>query len=163
MKKVFRIIDRTLAFVEEWSLFLAVTVALCTAMANVVLRKFTADINLYWSDEVVRKVIFYTTYIGCVAAVRTRSLIRIDAIPQLFPVTKRFLTLVSHLVVLVFCGMMVHLGGQMTWMMYQDEYARTTSLQIPEWILYAVLPLMGVMMFFRTLVVMVEDWRGEMS
>jgi TRAP-type C4-dicarboxylate transport system permease small subunit len=110
---------------------------------------------------VVRKVIFFTTYIGCVAAVRARSLIRIDAIPQLFPVTTRFLTLVSHLVVLVFCGLMVHLGGQMTWMMYQDEYARTTSLQMPEWILYAVLPLMGVMMFFRTLVVMVEDWRGE--
>lgn len=148
-------------FVEDWSLFLAVMVALCTAMTNVVLRKFTSDINIYWSDEVVRKVIFFTTYIGCVAAVRARSLIRIDAIPQLFPVTKRFLTLISHLAVLVFCGLMIHLGSRMTLLMYQDEYARTTSLQLPEWIFYAVLPLMGIMMFLRTLMVMVEDWRGE--
>jgi TRAP-type C4-dicarboxylate transport system permease small subunit len=47
----------------------------------------------------------------------------------------------------------------MTVMMYEDKYARTASLQIPEWIFYAVLPMMGVMMFFRTLVVMVEDWK----
>ncbi len=32
---------------------------------------------------------------------------------------------------------------------------------LPEWIFYAVLPLMGVMMFLRTLIVMREDWRGE--
>ncbi len=44
-------------------------------------------------------------------------------------------------------------------MMYQDEFARTVSLQIPEWIFYAVLPMMGVMMFFRTLLIMVEDWK----
>ncbi len=160
MKKVFKFIDRVFVFVEDWSLFVAVMVALCTAMANVVLRKATADINLYWSDEVVRKVIFFTTFIGCVAAVRGRALIRIDAIPQLFPVTKRLLTLFSHLAVLLFAGLMVYLGGQMTLLMYQDEYARTATLQIPEWYFYAVLPVMGAMMFLRTLVVMVEDWRG---
>ena len=49
----------------------------------------------------------------------------------------------------------------MTIMMYKDEYARTVSLQIPEWIFYSVLPVMGVMMFFRTLIIMVEDWKDE--
>ncbi len=51
----------------------------------------------------------------------------------------------------------------MTLMMYQDEYARTTTLQIPEWYFYIILPLMGVMMFIRTLIVMVEDWRGKLD
>jgi len=129
-------------------------------MANVLLRKLTADVNLYWSDEVVRKVIYFTTYFGCVAAVRSRSLIRIDALPQLMPVLKKPLTLFSHLAVLLFSAVMVWLGWQMTVLMYQDPYARTASLQIPEWIFYAVLPLMGGMMFVRTLIVMVEDWRG---
>ncbi len=49
-------------------------------MANVILRKTTDDYSLYWSDEVVRKVIYFSTYIGCVAAIRGRSLIRIDAL-----------------------------------------------------------------------------------
>lgn len=161
LKKTFKAIDRGFLFVEEWSLFVAVAVALVTAMANVILRKATSDISLYWSDEVVRKVIFFSTYIGCVAAIRSRSLIRIDALPQLMPVLKKPLTLFSHLAVLVFSGVMINLGWQMTVMMYQDEYARTTTLQIPEWYFYIILPIMGVMMFIRTLIVMVEDWRNK--
>jgi len=161
LKKTFKAIDRGFLFVEEWSLFVAVVVALVTAMANVVLRKATSDVSLYWSDEVVRKVIFFSTYIGCVAAIRSRSLIRIDALPQLMPVLKKPLTLFSHLVVLLFSGVMVNLGWQMTMMMYHDEYARTTTLQIPEWYFYVILPIMGVMMFVRTLIVMVEDWRNQ--
>jgi TRAP-type C4-dicarboxylate transport system permease small subunit len=161
LKKTFKTIDRGFLFVEEWSLFVAVVVALVTAMANVVLRKATSNVSLYWSDEVVRKVIFFSTYIGCVAAIRGRSLIRIDALPQLLPVLKKPLTLLSHLAVLIFSGIMINLGWQMTVMMYQDEYARTTTLQIPEWYFYVILPIMGVMMFIRTLIVMVEDWRNK--
>ncbi|MBM9520833.1 TRAP transporter small permease [Desulforhopalus vacuolatus] len=158
--KTFKSIDRIFLHIEEWSLFLTVSLALCTAMANVILRKVTNDVSLYWSDEVVRKVIFFSTYIGCVAAIRNRSLIRIDALPQMLPILKRPLTLFSHLAVLIFSLMMVYLGAQMTFMMFQDEYARTATLQIPEYIFYAVLPVMGVMMFLRTLIVMREDWIG---
>lgn len=161
LKKVFKTIDRGFLFIEDWSLFVAVCVALFTAMANVILRKATNDVSLYWSDEVVRKVIYFSTYIGCVAAVRSRSLIRIDALPQIFPVLKRPLTLFSHLAVLFFAIIMVYLGWQMTVMMFEDEYAKTTTLQIPEWYFYAILPIMGVMMFLRTLIVMVEDWRNK--
>jgi TRAP-type C4-dicarboxylate transport system permease small subunit len=159
LKTIFRAVDRTLASIEDWALFVAVAVALVSAMANVVLRK-TTHINLYWSDEVVRKVIFFTTYVGCIAAIRSRSLIRIDALPQLIPILKRPLTLFSHLAVLVFSAVMLRLGWQMTVSVFQDEYARTATLQIPEWYFYAVLPVMGAMMFLRTLIVMVEDWKG---
>jgi TRAP-type C4-dicarboxylate transport system permease small subunit len=55
---------------------------------------------------------------------------------------------------------MIYLGMQMTIMMYNDEYARSATLQIPEYYFYAVLPVMGVMMFLRTLIVMREDWIG---
>ena len=160
MKKLIYIIHRVFSFVEDWSLFITVMVALIVAVANVALRKLTSDVNLYWSDEVVRKTIFFTTYFGCVAAIRNRSLIRIDALPQLFPIMKKPLTLLSHVGVLVFAGLMVNLGYKLTVLVYQDQFARTASLQIPEWYFYAVLPIMGAMMFVRTLIVMVEDWSG---
>lgn len=147
-------------FFEEWALFAAVSIALFTAMANVILRKMTNDYSLYWSDEVVRKVIYFSTYVGCIAAIRSRALIRIDALPQMLPVLKRPLTLISHLAVLIFAATMIYLGSQMTMMMAEDEYALTATLRIPEWIFYAVLPLMGVMMFIRTLIVIREDWTG---
>jgi TRAP-type C4-dicarboxylate transport system permease small subunit len=161
LTKIFKTIDRTLLHIEEWSLFVAVCVALLTAMANVILRKATDDMSLYWSDEVVRKVIYFSTYIGCVAAIRSRSLIRIDALPQLLPVLKKPLTLFSHCMVLLFSVVMIYLGAQMTIMMYHDEYARSATLQIPEYFFYAVLPLMGLMMFLRTLFVLREDWTGR--
>lgn len=160
LRRIFRLIDRSLAFLEDWSLFLTVSVALAVALANIVLRKTTDSINLYWSDEVVRKAIYFSTYIGCVAGVRGRSLIRIDVLTQLVPLTRRFLTLVNHLSVLLFSTLMVRLGWRMTMSVYQDEYARTASLQIPEWYFYAILPLMGVMMYLRTIIVAVEDWTG---
>jgi len=158
---IFKKIDRVFLQIEDWSLFIAVFMALFTAMANVILRKTTNDISLYWSDEVVRKVIYFSTYIGCVAAIRNRSLIRIDALPQMLPVLKKPLTLFSHCMVLVFSVVMIYLGSKMTMMMYNDEYARTATLQIPEYFFYAILPLMGCMMFFRTLIVMREDWTGK--
>ena len=159
--KIFKAIDRTLLFIEEWSLFATVSIALLTAMANVILRKTTNNLSLYWSDEVVRKVIYFSTYIGCVAAIRSRSLIRIDALPQMLPILKKPLTLFSHCAVLVFSVVLVYLGVQMTIMMYNDEYARTATLQIPEYLFYAVLPVMGLMMFLRTLIIIWEDWTGK--
>lgn len=160
MKKLVRIINRLFSFVEDWSLFISVSVALVVAMGNVMLRKMTNDVNLYWSDEVVRKVIFFSTYVGSLAAIRSRSLIRIDALPQLFPALKKPLTLLSHLAVLTFSGCVVWFGYAMTLMVYEDQFAKTASLQIPEWYFYAVLPIMGVMMFIRTLIVAFEDWFG---
>jgi TRAP-type C4-dicarboxylate transport system permease small subunit len=158
--KIFKTIDKVLLHIEEWSLFTAVCVALFTAMANVILRKTTNDMSLYWSDEVVRKVIYFSTYIGCVTAIRSRSLIRIDALPQMLPILKKPLSIFSHCAVLLFSAVMIYLGMQMTIMMYNDEYAQSATLQIPEYYFYAVLPIMGVMMFLRTLIVMREDWIG---
>lgn len=161
MKKIFIKVDRWFKEIEEWSLFIAVCIALITAMANVILRKSTNNLNLYWSDEVVRKVIFFSTYIGSVAAIRNRSIIRIEALPQLLPVLRKPLALIAHCATLIFSVIMIYFGAQMTIMMFNDEYARTTTLQIPEFYFYAILPLMGVMMFMRTLIAMREDWTGK--
>lgn len=158
--RIFTTVDKAFKQIEDWSLFTAVCIALITAIANVILRKTTSNLSLYWSDEVVRKVIFFSTYIGCVSAIRNRSLIRIDALPQMLPVLRKPLTMFSHCAVLLFSVVMIYLGSTMTMMMYEDEYARTATMQIPEFYFYAVLPLMGVMMFIRTLIVMVEDWTG---
>lgn len=155
-----RTTDRVLGFIEDWSLFASVMVALTVAMANVVLRKLTSELNLYWSDEVVRKVIFLSTYLGCVAAIRSRALIRIDVFPQLIPALKKPLTMVNHLAVLIFSGCLLWFGWALMRMMYADEYAKTTSLQLPEWYFYAVFPVIGVMMILRTVLLIVEDWRG---
>jgi TRAP-type C4-dicarboxylate transport system permease small subunit len=155
-----RRLDRLLAIIEDGTLLLSVAVALLVAMVNIILRK-TSNYSLYWSDEVVRKVIYFTTYMGCVAAVRSRALIRIDVLPQLVKALKKPLDLVNHLAVLAFALCMVWLGWGMTEMAYADPYAKTSSLQIPEWYFYALLPLVGIMMCLRTVLLIVEEWSGH--
>lgn len=159
MRNLLKRVDRSLELIEDWSLFIAVAIALLVAMANVVLRK-TTSISLYWSDEVVRKVIFFTTYIGCSAALRERALIRIDALPQIIRGLKKPLSAVSHLAVLVFAVFMIRYGWTMTLSAWNDPFARTSTLQLPEWYFYAVLPLLGGMLLLRTLLLLLKGWYG---
>lgn len=156
LKKLFKRIDKTFSFIEDWSLVVVVCVALLSGLANIILRK-TTNISLYWSDEVIRKTIFFCTYIGCSSAIRQRSLIRIDALPQIIPVTRKFFNVINHLSIMVFAGLLTWLGWGMLCDVYADEYATTATLQIPEWYFYAVLPVVGVMMFTRTLMLLTED------
>mgnify|MGYP001773652163 CR=1 FL=1 len=156
LKKLFRRIDALFSFVEDWSLFVVVIVALASGLINIILRKAT-PYSLYWSDEVIRKAIFFCTYLGCSAAIKQRALIRIDAVPQIIPVSRKFFNVINHLSVLVFSGLLTWLGWKMMVEVRADEFATTATLQIPEWYFYAVLPMVGVMMFMRTFMLLSED------
>ena len=54
---------------------------------------------------------------------------------------------------------MIKIGYAMTLEVFQDEYARTATLQIQEGYFYAVFPIVGAMMLIRTLMLMVTDWK----
>ena len=157
ISKCFSAIDRVLTFFEEWTLFISVFIALVALFFNVVLR-YGFNYSLAWSEELVREVIIYTTLIGCSAAVKNRSMIKIDAMVQLVPVLKTPLTFFSNAVTLVFSYLVLHLGWQMAVLQVQTQQ-KTVILQIPYVYIFSILPLMGAMMMLRTLQVMYEDIR----
>jgi len=155
--KTLNVLDKVLTFFEDWTLFISVIVALVALFFNVVLR-YGFNYTLAWSEELVREVIIYTTFIGCCAAVKNRSMIKIDASVQLFPKLKTLLTYFSNTVILIFSVMMMVYGWQMA-AMQARTFQKTLILQIPLVYLYAILPLTGVLMFIRTLQVMYQDFR----
>jgi TRAP-type C4-dicarboxylate transport system permease small subunit len=161
ISKCFTAIDKILTFFEEWSLFVSVMIALVALFINVVLR-YGFNYSLAWSEELVREVIIYTTLIGCSAAVKNRSMIKIDAMVQLVPVLKRPLTFFSNAVTLVFSYLVLHLGWQLAVLQVQTQQ-KTIILQIPYVYIFAILPLMGAMMLLRTLQVIFEDIRDMRS
>jgi C4-dicarboxylate transporter, DctQ subunit len=150
-----RRLDRILTAFEEWSLFIAVIVALLSLFVNVVLR-YGFNYSLAWSEELVREVIIYTTFIGCSVAVRQRSMIKIDASVQLLPKLKVPLSFFSHLATVIFALMMLIYGWKMALLQIQTMQ-KTIILQIPLVYLYAILPLMGGLMLIRTLQVVYTD------
>jgi len=154
--KTLRFLDKVLTFFESWTLFITVMVALIALFFNVVLR-YGFNYSLAWSEELVREVIIYTTFIGCSAAVKNRSMIKIDAVVQLAPFLKGPLGYFSNFVTMIFAGMMIYYGYLLALLQVQTQQ-KTIILQIPLVCLYAILPLMGVMMLIRTLQVLYEDF-----
>lgn len=154
--KILKVLDKALSFFEDWTLFITVMAALVALFFNVVLR-YGFNYSLAWSEELVREVIIYTTFIGCSAAVKNRSMIKIDALVQIVPGLKAPLTYFSNMVTLIFSTMMVYYGWQMAAMQVRT-HQQTIILKIPLVYLYAILPLMGGMMFIRTTQVIYEDY-----
>jgi TRAP-type C4-dicarboxylate transport system permease small subunit len=153
--KMLDFLDKILTFFEEWTLFVSVIVALVALFVNVVLR-YGFNYSLAWSEELVREVIIFTTFIGCSAAVKNRSMIKIDASVQLLPKLKMPLTYFSNFVTIIFASLMIYYGLLMMMLQYRT-HQKTIIMEIPLVILYAILPLMGVMMMIRSIQVIYQD------
>ncbi|MEW5724037.1 MAG: TRAP transporter small permease, partial [Thermodesulfobacteriota bacterium] len=135
--------------------FLTVQVGLFSLLANVILR-YGFNYSLAWSEELIRLIIIYTTFIGCSAAIKQRNMIVIDALPQVVPRLKIPLAFLSYLGVLFFSFTIFYLGWQMV--AQQAATAQTTIvMKIPTAYLSVVFPLMGGMMFIRAVMELVKD------
>ena len=157
--KILDVLDKILTFFEEWTLFITVMIALISLFCNVVLR-YGFNYTLAWSDELIREVIIYTTFIGCSAAVKNRSMIKIDASVQLLPRLKMPLTYFSNFVTMIFAGMMIYYGWLMVELQYRTQQ-KTIIMEIPYFLLYGILPLMGVMMMIRAIQVIYQDFMEQ--
>jgi TRAP-type C4-dicarboxylate transport system permease small subunit len=155
MSKIIFVVDKILSFIEEWALFIATMAALLALFFNVVLR-YGFNYTLAWSEELVREVIIVTTFVGLSAAIKARSMIKIDALVQLVPKLKTPLSIFSNVVTLVFSLMMVFYGWKLV-VMQAATRQKTIILEIPLELLYSVLPIMGVLMLLRTLQVIYQD------
>ena len=154
--KILNGLDRALTFFEDWTLFLTVMAGLISLFINVVLR-YAFNYSLAWSEELIREIIVYTTFIGCSAAVKNRSMIKIDALVQIVPKLKLPLGYFSHIVTLIYSALIFYLGWKMA-AVQVATFQKTIILEIPYVFLFAILPLMGFMMFIRTIQVMYWDW-----
>jgi TRAP-type C4-dicarboxylate transport system permease small subunit len=159
MQKLFDKIDKALTLFEDWTLFITVVVAMIALFFNVVLR-YGLSYSLAWSEELVREVILYTTFVGCSAAIKRRSTVRIDALVQLVPRLKHPLSIFSYAVNLLFAALMVYFGYLLCVLQVESQQT-TLILQIPTVYLYAILPLMGCMMILRVIMEMAADIRAQ--
>jgi len=154
-----RFVDRVLSLFEEWSLFVAVLSALVALFVSVVTR-YAMTYTMTWPEELVREVILYTTFVGSAAAVKNRSLIRIDAVPNVFPWLKKPLNFCNHAAVAIFALFVTYYGWKLVKLQYLTKQT-TIILKIPQVFLYSILPLMGVMMLLRLIQVVTEDLTGR--
>lgn len=159
--KTLNIIDKILTFFEEWTLFLSVAAALIALFFNVILR-YGFNYTLAWSEELVREVIIYTTFIGLGVAIKNGSMIKIDALVQLVPALKTPLSYFSNMVTIIFALMMLYYGWKIAELQVITNQ-KTIILQIPLVYLYAMVPIMGATVLLRTIQVMHRDYTESRS
>jgi len=159
LEEILKKIDTIMTKIEEWSLFIIVMAGLISLFANVVLR-YWFNYTLAWSEELVRIVIIYSTLIGASVAVKQRAMIRIDAVVQIFPKLKSGLTFYSNILMIIFAWMMVYYGYKMTVLQYITNQ-KTICMEIPLVFIYTIMPVMGVMVFIRTILVMLQDFKSK--
>lgn len=159
LRTVLRYLDKVLYTLEDWILFLTVFSAMLAMFLNVTTR-YLMTYTMTWPEEYVRQAIMITTFIGISTGVRNRALIRVDAVPNLFPRLKKPLDFINHFSVLLFSGFLIHFGLKLVQLQAMTGQA-TTALKIPMVFLYSVLPLMGVLMSLRQIQVIVEDLTGR--
>lgn len=157
--KILKKIDTIVTHIEEWTLFAIVMAALLSLFANVILR-YGFNYTLAWSEELVRIVIIYSTFLGASVAVKQRAMIKIDAVVQIFPRLKPGLTLYTDILMLVFAGMMIFYGYQMAHQQYLT-HQKTIIMQIPLVVVYSIMPIVGVMIFMRTVQVMIQEIKNK--
>ena len=151
--------DKVLSFFEEWTLFFTVLAALLGCFVTIVTR-YTITYTMTWPEEFIRQVIMYTTFIGCATAVKNRALIRIDALPNLVKSLAKPLDFVNHFAVLCFSVFTIYFGIKMVAHQAAMDQV-TTVMKIPQKFLYAVIPLMGILMLLRLVQVVYEDITGQ--
>jgi TRAP-type C4-dicarboxylate transport system permease small subunit len=147
--RILDFLDKILTWFEHWVLFISVMAGLGSLFANVVLR-YGFNYSLAWSEELIREIIIITTFVGCSTAIKNRNQIVIDALPQTIPRFKIPCLLINLTASLFFSVVIFVLGWQSAALQAQTAQ-KTIIMEIPLEILFATLPLMGALMFIRTL------------
>lgn len=143
------IVEKIITFFEEWTLFLTVIAAMVILFVNIVMR-YLFNANLPWSEEFVREVIIYSTFIGISGAVKRGSEIKIDATVNIFPSLRSPLNTLAKIATLIFSILLIYYGTKMAYLMHISNQ-KTIVLQIPLILIYSILPLSGAFMFFRVI------------
>jgi TRAP-type C4-dicarboxylate transport system permease small subunit len=156
MQKLLDTLDKGLSWFEDWTLYLCVMVGMTSLFVNVICR-YGFNYTLAWSEELIRHIIVYTTFVGCSVAIKNRSQIVIDVVVQFVPRLKTPFAYVSNFSVLVYCVFMMVMGFNMA-AQQAATFQKTIILEIPWVVMYSTLPLMGAMMFIRTIQNMWKDY-----
>ena len=123
---------------------------------NVVLR-YGFNSPIQWAEEFSRYAFIWVVFLGAAACSKRKTHIVIDAITALLPPRPRALcSVVVETVILVLMGAITYYGYTLCTMATQA----TSTLKIPQYTVYAVVPFSAALIFVHTLGELRDSLRG---
>jgi TRAP-type C4-dicarboxylate transport system permease small subunit len=130
--------------VAENIIFAAVGVCLCILFINVVMR-YLFSYALGWTEELASYLQILIVYIGCVIAVGANTQIKVSILADTFPSLRKYMDFISDTGAFIFSVCIVTFGFQFVIMQWNTGQ-KSVSLSIPMYLIYAMLPLGGLLM-----------------
>lgn len=114
---------------------------------NVVFR-YVFNSPIQWAEEFSRYAFIWVVFMGAVICTKRKRHIIIDGFVRTMPAKFRPVFFVlTDLIVLALMVVMVHYG----WILALSATQPTATLRIPQYLVYAVVPLSGALIFLYTL------------
>jgi TRAP-type C4-dicarboxylate transport system permease small subunit len=125
---------------------------------NVVLR-YAFNSPIQWAEEFSRYAFIWVVFLGAAACSKRKTHIAIDAVTALLPLRARaFCAVLVDAVILVLMGAITYYGYTLCTMATQA----TSTLKIPQYAVYAVVPFAAALIFCRALGGFWDSLRGLM-
>ncbi len=122
-----------------------------------VIFRYVLSQPLFWSEELPRYLLIWTTFLAAALAQKHRGHINITLAVNMLPAgAQRWLRVVTDVIILGFLGILAYSG----WLVSRVTlYHRSTALQIPMAAVYLALPVGGVLMMLYLLLQILQDVR----
>lgn len=155
MKKLNHFIDH----IEEYFTVFSLIAASLIVFVQVVLR-YLFNTSLIWSEEIARYLIIWVILVGSSIAVREKAHASVDVVVSFLPsLPKKIFSIIINLIGVIFCIALIW-SGSVT-VSNVIEYGNVTpSLGIPMAIPYLALPVGGLLMLYRFLQLLIDDFKN---
>ena len=145
---------------------LAVTVPLMVLMLGCVVwqvvARYALNVSTSMTDEIARFTFIWVSLLGAAYVLGKRGHIAITGLVDMLPKgSRRGVELAIQALVAVFAAAVLAGGG---WLLVERAWRLgqvTPALQVPVWVVYAAIPLSGVLTLVYAVVAIVETLRGE--
>jgi C4-dicarboxylate transporter, DctQ subunit len=138
-----KIIDR----IEEVFISISIMIATLLVLVNVLLRIMGS--GLTWSEELIRYFLIWVTFVGMSVCARHNEHMGIEFIPQMLKgVPYKILMSLIYSIGLAFSVMLILYSSQLVSFSVQTGQV-TSGIGIPFSVIYAIIPLSGVLLVIR--------------
>lgn len=129
-----------------------------TMTAVVILQvffRYALNHSLFWSEELARYLLVWLTFLGATVAYRRRMHPSVDlAFKKLSKPGRARMRCLVHLLSLVFFAILIWYGTSFA---YFIRLQTTPALSLPKWLIFAVIPVSGVIFLLHGCAFLAQD------
>ena len=158
-----KLLEKTCATVNRWieyCLFgLGFSMAILVAVQ--VFCRYILNASLFWSEELARYMLVWLSFFGATVAYYRNLHPGVDALTSRLSASKqRISRQLVHVIAMVLALVMVISGTQFAWFVRMQI---SPALSIHKWIILAVIPLSGLLLFAYALTFLLKTYQRVKS